>query len=212
MVCVFQRLAESVLFFRCFCLTSHRLLPLLAESRVNFFSGLLCGACLWCDIPVLTIRLGEWKRKKKPLEKDRNAARQQSQELTATLFSSHCLRYAAMHTKYSEEWLKQTHGKQMWTQYSSWPSCFLLPSLYVICHPSASFAVLFIFLIRFNLVLYPFYSPLSTVRELITGRVGIDRVKYLDDTNALTGTGWFSSVIGPDQRPAGQPDLDWSYM
>lgn len=141
-VSVFHSLAESVPFFLCFCLTSHRLLPLLAESSFLFFfllSGPLCGACLWCDILVLTTRL--WERNKKNLRKRKHekkrkkktcskAAKRRSQVLAEPLFfSAHCLRYATVHTKYNEEWLKQTQGKQILTRYSSWLFCVLLPPL-----------------------------------------------------------------------------------
>lgn len=108
-----ESLAESVLFFLSCCLTSHRLLPLLAKSRGFFFfsSGPLCGACLCCDILVLTKTLGEEKKnlrrkEKREREKDKNAARQLSRALTEPLFSTHCLRCVTMHTKYIDEWLK----------------------------------------------------------------------------------------------------------
>lgn len=69
-VSVFQSFAECVLFF--LCLTSHRLLPLPAESRLDLlFFCPLCVACLWCDILVLTLSLSLWERKKN-LQKKRS--------------------------------------------------------------------------------------------------------------------------------------------
>ena len=55
-----QRLADSVLFFLCFCLTSHRLLPRLAVSRVDFFS-LWCLSVVWHPWPDKETRRGEEK-------------------------------------------------------------------------------------------------------------------------------------------------------
>lgn len=171
-VSVFQSLAESVLFFLCFCLTSHRLLPLLAESRVDFFFLALFV------VPVCGVTSLSWQqdcergrktfRKKKRCSK---AAKQHSHVLAEPLFSAHRLRYATMHTKYNEEWLKQTQGKQIWTRYSSWLPCFLLPSLHVICCPSGFLPVFFFFNIprpRLNSVLQsysPFLSLLSVYLE-----------------------------------------------
>lgn len=84
-----------------------------------------------------------FRKKRRKRQKCSKAAKQHSQVLAEPLFSTHRLRYATMHSKYSEEWLKQTQGKQIWTRYSSWLSCFLLPSLHVICCPSAFLPVFF---------------------------------------------------------------------
>lgn len=140
---VFQSSAESMLFFLCFCLTSHRLPPLLAESRVIFFSGPLCQEE---DVTLqtgTTKRLGEGRENLQRKKKHRNAARLKTQILTEPLFSTHRLRYATMHSKYNEEWLNQTERKQIWTRYSF---LFLLVSphfaacnLSSFCFPSCFF-------------------------------------------------------------------------
>lgn len=122
-VSVKQSLEESMLFFLCFCLTSHRLPPLLAESRVIFFffwPSLWCLSMVWHPSLDKETRRGEEKpsEEKKKRKKDRNAARLQSQILTKPLFSTHRLRYATMHGKYNEEWLNQTERKQIWAGYS----------------------------------------------------------------------------------------------
>lgn len=77
-ISVFQSLAESVLSFLCFCLTSHRLLPRLAESRVDFF--FLALFVLWHPCPDETM-WEEEKPSEKTREKDRNAVRQLSLSL-----------------------------------------------------------------------------------------------------------------------------------
>lgn len=145
---VFQSLAESVLFFLCFCLTSHRLLPLPAESRESVFfrPSLWCLSVVWHPCPDNETMWEEEKASEKERDKDRNAVRQQSStaEYSPSLCSAHCLRYATMHTKYNHEWLKQTQRKQIWTSYSSWLPCFLLPSLHVICCPSTFLPAFFL--------------------------------------------------------------------
>lgn len=126
-ISVFQSLAESVLSFLCFCLTSHRLLPRLAESRVDFFFfGPLCV--------VTSLSWRDYVRGRKTFRKNERKRQKCSKAVvTEPLFSTHCLRFATMHTKHNKEWLKQTQGKQIRTRYSSWLSSFVLPSLHVIC-------------------------------------------------------------------------------
>ena len=114
-------------------------------------------------------------KKKQKEKKCSKAAKQRSQVLAEPLFfSAHCLRYATVQTKYNEEWLKQTRGKQILTRYSSWLSCVLLPPL-----QSVAFLLFYQFYyLKFlskDWILF-FFSPpsisfsfyLCTLRELIT--------------------------------------------
>lgn len=118
-------------------------------------------------------------------KKERKRQKCSKAVVTEPLFSTHCLRFATMHTKHNKEWLKQTQGKQIRTRYSSWLSSFVLPSLHVICF----FQFGFFFLIFLSKIKFCFSVLLSTsfylctLRELIRAGQGwwtIGTVQYWD--------------------------------
>lgn len=89
---VFQSSAESMLFFLCFCLTSHRLPPLLAESRVIFFfwPSLWCLSVVWHPPLDKETR----RREEKPSEKKKKNTEMQ-QGWKAKYWLSLCFQHTA---------------------------------------------------------------------------------------------------------------------
>ena len=87
-----------------------------------------------CGVTSLSWQLdyvrGRKTLRKKNWIKDRNAGRQQSSTaLTEPLFSTHCLRYATMHSKYNEQWLKQTEKNSFGPPFFSSFCCILSVAL-----------------------------------------------------------------------------------
>lgn len=95
--------------------------PLIATSAGGEQSGFFIFFFLLalCVVPVCGVTSLSWKEKgrnifrkeKRKSEKCNKAAEAHRQGLAEPLFATHRLRYATVHSKYNEAWLKQTQRK-----------------------------------------------------------------------------------------------------